>query len=160
MDQALTLEASGYKGPMLPRDQSARGYWRDARTMRCVNMIKSTLLNIAGNGDRITSSTVLPNYPVTEMYVIDCILDMEGKLSLKSLSWGNKKFAILIHLPEHYMQNENILVGPQAMRKRHIKLAGFVVVSLDYQTLNLYKMYPDKLKDYITTRIDEGLKEH
>lgn len=156
LDRALCLEASNYSGPMLPRDHSAKSFWRDARIMRCVNMIQAPLIEIVGTSERITPSAILPNFPGTEMYVVDCVIDMEGKLSLKSFKWSSNKYALLIHPPEHYILNEDLLVGPQAMRKRHLAMCGFKVVSLSYEKMNRLRMYPELLKNYIEEKMKEA----
>ncbi|XP_076064475.1 FAST kinase domain-containing protein 3, mitochondrial-like [Oratosquilla oratoria] len=145
-DRAMTLECPSYNGPMLPRDRSAKSFWRDARVIRGVNLIQSILIEIAGNAERITPSAILPNFPGTEMYVVDCVLDMTGKFSLHL---QQKKYALLLHLPEHYTVDGEHLVGPQMMRTRHLQLAGFKVVSLSLDKLNKLRMYPDALKGYI-----------
>nr|XP_053652238.1 FAST kinase domain-containing protein 3, mitochondrial-like [Cherax quadricarinatus] len=156
LDKALCLEAPNYNGPMLPRDHSAKSFWHDARIKRCVNMIHVPLVEIVGTEERITPYAVLPNFPGTKLYIIDCIIDMSGKLSLRSFKWSNNKYALLIHPPEHYILNEEILVGPQAMRRRHLALCGFKVVSLSYQKIIKLCMYPELLKDYIEATMKEA----
>nr|XP_045616727.1 FAST kinase domain-containing protein 3, mitochondrial-like [Procambarus clarkii] len=156
LDKALCLEAKNYTGPMLPRDHSAKSFWRDSRIMRCVHMIQAPLVEIVGTEERITQSAVLPNFPGTEMYIIDCIIDMAGKLSLHSFKWSNNKYALLIHPPEHYILNEEILVGPQVMRKRHLALCGLKVVSIRYENVLKYRMYPEMLKNYIEELMKEA----
>lgn len=81
---------------------------------------------------------------------------MEGKLSLKSFKWSSNKYALLIHPPEHYILNEDHLVGPQAMRKRHLAMCGFKVVSLSYEKMNRLRMYPELLKNYIEEKMKEA----
>ncbi|XP_068244474.1 FAST kinase domain-containing protein 3, mitochondrial-like [Palaemon carinicauda] len=149
LDQALTLEAPNYSGPMLPKDPSAKSYWRDARVMRCVNMIQPALIEIVGSEERIVPSALLPNFPGTELYIIDCVIDMEGKLNFRSFKWSKNKYALIVNLPDHYVVNEDILVGPQAMRCRHLALAGFKVVNINFEKVCQYRMYPDSLKSYL-----------
>lgn len=149
LDKALCLEAPNYSGPMLPRDHAAKSFWRDARIMRSVNIIQAPLVEIVGTEERITRSAILPNFPGTELYIVDCIVDMVGKLSLPSFKWSNTKYAILIHPPEHYILNNDTLVGPQAMRKRHLALCGFKVVSLQQEKIIRYRMYPELLRNYV-----------
>lgn len=156
LDQALTLEAPNYNGPMLPKDPTAKSFWRDARVMRCVNMIQPILIEIVGAQERIVPSAVLPNFPGTELYVVDCVVDMAGKFTFRSFNWSNNKYALLINLPEHYVINENILVGPQAMRSRHLALAGFKVVNINFEKVTKYRMYPDSLKSYLEKAMKEA----
>lgn len=156
LDQALTLEAPNYSGPMLPKDISAKSFWRDARVMRCVNMIQPALIEIVGAEERIVPSAILPNFPGTELYVIDCVVDMAGKLTLPSFKWSKNKYALIVNLPEHYVINEDVLVGPQAMRCRHLALAGFKVVNINFEKVCQYRMYPDSLKSYLERAMKEA----
>ncbi|KAK7084695.1 hypothetical protein SK128_021445 [Halocaridina rubra] len=149
LDQALTLEAPNYSGPMLPKDPTAKSFWRDARVMRCVNMIQPALIEIVGSQERIIPFAVLPNFPGTELYIVDCVIDMAGKFTFQSFKWSSDKYALIINLPEHFVANDNILVGPQAMRSRHMTLAGFKVVHIRFELVNKYRMYPDQLKSYL-----------
>lgn len=151
LDKALCLEAPHYPGPLLPRDHSAKSFWRDARIHRCLNMVYTTLVEIVGSEERITRSAILPNFPGTEMYVVDCVVDMAGRLSLKSFRWSNNKYALLVHPPEHFLVGEDTLVGPQAMRVRHLAHYGFKVVSLRTDRITKLRMYPDQLRSYLET---------
>ncbi|CAL4150691.1 unnamed protein product [Meganyctiphanes norvegica] len=159
LDIAMSLEAPTYNGPMLPKDYMKPGFWRDNRLMRAINMIQGPLIEIVGTAERITKSALIPNFPSSEIYIVDCIIDMEGKLSLKSFKWSNKKYAVLIHLPEHYTVNvsgEKVLLGQQVMRKRHLSLLGFKVVSLNSDTLNKFRMHPEDLKSHLQDEIQKA----
>lgn len=151
LDKALCLEAPHYPGPMLPRDHSIRSFWRDARIHRCLNVIQSLLVEIVGSEERITRSAVLPNFPNSELYVVDCVVDMVGRLSIHSFRWSNNKYALLVHPPEHFRLGEDTLVGPQAMRVRHLTQCGFKVVSLRTDKIIKLRVYPDQLKNYLET---------
>lgn len=159
LDIAMTLEAPTYNGPMLPKDYMKPGFWRDNRLMRAINMIQGPLIEIVGTAERITKSALIPNFPSSEIYIVDCVINMKGKMSLKSFKWSNNNYAILIHLPEHYTINvsgEKVLMGQQVMRKRHLSESGFKVVSLNCDTLNRFRMHPDDLKSYIQDEIQKA----
>ncbi|KAG0722879.1 FAST kinase domain-containing protein 3, mitochondrial [Chionoecetes opilio] len=151
LDKALCLEAPHYPGPLLPRNHSFKNFWRDARIHRCLNTIQSPLVEIVGSEERITRSAILPNFPNTAMYVVDCVVDMAGRLSLHSFRWSNNKYALLIHPPEHFVLGEDTLVGPQAMRVRHLTLCGFKVVNLRTDKITKLRIYPEQLKHYLET---------
>lgn len=149
LDKALCLEAPHYPGPLLPRDHSAKTFWRDARIYRCLNTIHPLLVEIVGSEERITRSAILPGFPSTNLYVVDCVVDMAGRLSLHSFRWSNNKYALLMHPPEHFMLGEDTLVGPQAMRVRHLIHCGFKVVSLRTDKITKLRIYPEQLRNYI-----------
>ena len=153
LDKALCLEAPHYPGPLLPRDHSLKSFWRDARIHRCLNTIQSPLVEIVGSEERITRSAILPNFPSTAMYVVDCVVNMAGRLSLHSFRWSNNKYALLVHPPEHFVLGEDTLVGPQAMRVRHLTLSGFKVVSLRTDMIVKLRIYPDQLKNYLENKM-------
>ncbi|MCL4124288.1 UNVERIFIED_CONTAM: hypothetical protein GTU68_039386 [Idotea baltica] len=149
LDTVLTFEASNYSGPILPRNYLAKNFSRDARTQRCVNKIKSCLVEIVGNEKDISRSVILPSLPPINLFVIDCIADATNKLYFSNLKLNREKYAISIALPEHYDITEKILVGPHSLKERLIKRLGFHPVSLNYRTVNKLFMYPNKLKEYI-----------
>ncbi|KAK4312669.1 hypothetical protein Pmani_015919 [Petrolisthes manimaculis] len=169
LDKALCLEASHqYPGPMLPKDHMAKSLWRDARIQRCINTIQGPLVEVVGSQERISPSVILPGFPATDIYIIDCIIDMAGRLSFKSFQWSNTKYALLIHPPEHFLAGEDILVGPQAMRVRHIALCGFKVVSLNrvYKTkaelevLRFATRVSAEAHKVVMRKIRPGMKEY
>lgn len=61
--------------------------------------------------------------------------------------------AILINIPEHYASDGKTLVGPQVMRVRHLKLLGFNVVNLNYETLASLRNLPEALMEYLKSQI-------
>jgi len=56
---------------------------------------------------------------------------------------------LLIHVPEHYSRGGKELTGPQVLRARIVKLLGFKVVHLNYDTLNRLKVHPSALRQHV-----------
>ena len=155
IDIAFTLECPTYKGPYLPLDKGIRSQNKDGRIVKCIQNIQTFLIEIAGSSERISTNVHIPNMPSADIYSIDILIDMSGRISIPYFKWGKNKYALLIHLPEQYTTGEVKLIGPQRMRIRHLKKFGFKVVGLDYRILHAYRMYPEKLKSYIQNEMSK-----
>lgn len=156
-DTAMTLECSQYRGPMLPRDHSAKSLWQDGRIHRMINCISEPLAKIIGGHDRITTSVLLPHLPTSSLYVIDIMLHPSGmggstiRFSLRRE--GSIYVAVLIHVPEHYCASSTQLIGPQVMRKRHFRRLGMKVVELQYDRLAKLRVHPKSLEEYLVEKL-------
>lgn len=156
LDTAMTLECEHYRGPLLPRDHSAKSIWQDGRIRRILNNINNSLNKAAGSEDRVSYSVLAPQLPTNEIYIIDALLHPS---SIGSALWHmnilkdrNLYVAILINLPEHFCNNGNNLIGPQAMRIRHFRKLGLKVVTLKYEKLSKLNVHPVELQGYIEER--------
>lgn len=159
-DTALTLECADYVGPMLPRDMHARPIWTENRVKRIVNDISESLVAIAGGEDRFTKMTVSQQLPYTSLYIIDILFHPPGLgrfWNFNAILDRNVYVAALIHLPEHYDNTGQYLIGPQIMRIRHLRAIGFKVVSFKYETLAKLRVHPTELHEYIVKRMREAL---
>ncbi|XP_037067914.1 FAST kinase domain-containing protein 3, mitochondrial-like [Pollicipes pollicipes] len=70
LDAALTAECPGYRGPMLPRDMSARSVLRDARASRLAHALLPHLQAVAGVSE-VAAAQLLPQLPLHPLYVPD-----------------------------------------------------------------------------------------
>lgn len=158
LDTAMTLECDHYRGPLLPKDHSAKSLWQDGRIRRILINIRDQLNKAAGGEDRVSYSVMLPQLPASELYLIDALLHPSSigvaMWHLNLLKDHNLHVAVLIHLPEHYAGD--VLIGPQDMRKRHFRRIGLKVVGLNYQMLAKLRVHPVELFSYIEQRFKEA----
>ncbi|XP_059050927.1 FAST kinase domain-containing protein 3, mitochondrial-like [Achroia grisella] len=159
IDTALSLECPEYLGPLLPKDQWSKPIIQDIRIKNIIDKIKDTLLAVAGSEDKLSTAVLIPYLYSDETYLIDVMFHPAG-LGSNMFNWKlkaprNENIAILIHLPDHYCSDNEQLVGPQIMRKRHLKILGLKVSSLKYTLLSqFYTSYNmSGLKDYLIDRI-------
>lgn len=148
LDTALTLECPMYRGPLLPRDHSAKCIWQDGRVKRAANQLASALRGTISGF--VSTSVILGQLPLTELYVVDVLVHPKALDTphLPAVSPGTCS-AFLIHVPEHYDSSGHYLTGPQVMRRRHLIKLGLGVVELDYGVIQRLAMCPDELRDYV-----------
>ncbi|XP_067001528.2 FAST kinase domain-containing protein 3, mitochondrial [Anabrus simplex] len=161
-DTAMTLECPQYQGPLLPREYSTRSIWQDGRIKRMINSLYDTVTVIAGSSDRVSISVVMSQLPVTELYVVDILLHPRG-MGPSMLNFNLKKdrnlyIALLIHVPEHYCSQGTHLLGPQVMKKRHLRRLGLRVADLEYTKLAKLKVHPKSLEEYVLERLEAAEK--
>ncbi|KAI5744254.1 hypothetical protein M8J76_000537 [Diaphorina citri] len=158
LDTAMHIECSSYQGPMLPRDDLlGPNAMVDQRIKRICHKIHPHLNTIIGYADRISFNVLPPFLPMSDIYIIDIIIHpsfMGRTISKINLQQDNLYTAILIQLPEHFC-SDGQLIGPQAMRLRHLKNKGFKVVTLEYKILNRLVTYPKELMGYISDQMEK-----
>jgi len=156
-DTAMTLECPQYRGPMLPKDHSAKSLWQDGRIHRMINYISDPLANIIGGHDKLTTSVILPHLPTLGLYVVDIMLHPSGMggstIRFNLRHECNVYVAVLIHVPEHYCASSSQLTGPQVMRKRHFRQLGMKVVELEYDRLAKLRVHPKTLEGYLVEKL-------
>ncbi|XP_058463292.1 FAST kinase domain-containing protein 3, mitochondrial-like [Malaya genurostris] len=158
-DTSLTLECPDYDGPLLPRDHSAKAVFHDGRIKRIVNYILPELEDLAGGPECVTKFTVLQHLPVNELHLIDVLFHPAGMgnyYSLNPIKERNINVAVLIHLPEYFNNTGEHLIGPQAMRIRHLRRMGLKVVTLRFDTLHKLKIHPKELRTYLVERLKQA----
>ena len=141
LDKALTLEASCYQGPMLIKTKVTASPWmhRDARIPKMVSHFRSAFCDIAGDSRKVHESVIPKDFPISEVYKIDCVLNLSKSQGDNVLLTDCKDaVAILLHVPEHYDKSQTVLNGLQTMRSRHFALNGFKVVNIKYERLQQY----------------------
>ncbi|KAJ2948071.1 hypothetical protein O0L34_g9870 [Tuta absoluta] len=134
IDTALSLECADYNGPLLPKDQWSKPIPHDTRIKNIVHKIMDCLTEVAGGPDKLSTAVSVPYLYSDETYHIDVMLHPKD-LGSDTFNWKlktskNENTAILIHLPDHYCFDNESLIGPQEMRKRHLKLLGLKVVKV------------------------------
>lgn len=162
VDTALSLECENYIGPLLPKDQWSKPIKQDARIRNIVAKIMDSLIFIAGSNEKLSTGVLIPYIYSDETYLIDIMLHPAG-LGSSTFNWKlktakNENTAVLIHLPDHYCSDNKQLIGPQVMRKKHLKLLGMKVVSLKYSTISMYytSCNISGLKEYLMEGIENA----
>lgn len=162
IDTALSLECREYTGPLIPKDQCSKPVTQDLRIKNIVKKTKHIFDSIAGGTDKLSTAVMIPNIYSDEIYLIDILLNSAGLVgntfNWKTKSIRNENIAVLIHLPDHYCSNNEQLVGPQVMRKKHLKILGLKVVSLKYSILSQFYTgcNTSELRKYIEDSIKIG----
>lgn len=156
LDTAMHIECPTYQGPMLPRDKSSSLIASvDQRIKRISHKIHPHLNTIIGFADRISFNVLPPFLPMSDIYIIDVLVhpSFVGRTMSKiNFQQDNLYTAILIHIPEHFC-SDGQLIGAQAMRIRHLKKKGFKVVTLEHKILSKLVMYPKDLVKYISDEV-------
>lgn len=139
IDTALSLECSEYAGPLLPKDQCIKPVPQDPRIR---NIIKKTLdifQSVSGGADKLSTAVMVANIISDGTYLIDVLIHQAGN----KFNWGDKSnrngnIAVLINLPDHFCSDNEHLIGPQVLRKKHLQILGMKVVNLKYSVLSQY----------------------
>lgn len=156
-DTAMTLECPFYQGPLLPRDYAVKRILQDGRVKRLVNSIYDIVADLVGTCERVSTTVLLPQLPVNDLYLIDILLHPVGMVpSTLNLTKDRDLYkAILIHTPEHYCSKGKHLLGPQIMKTRHLKRLGITVVGLQFTELINFKENTLDLQNYLIKKLDE-----
>lgn len=152
LDTALTLECSSYRGPLLPRDHTAKTLHQDGRIRKAANMIADVLQVEKGF---LSTAVVLGQLPLSELYLVDVLLHdkpLEAPY-LQSIVKGTCT-ALLVHVPEHYDSSGRHLIGPQVMRRRHLMAVGLKVVEIDYKAISKFSVHPIALRNYVNDKLN------
>lgn len=159
IDTALSLECKDYSIPLLPKDQWSKFTLQDSRVRNITDKIKNTLQEVAGGDNNYSTCVFIPNLHFDETYLIDIMLHPTG-LGSNNFNWKlksgkNVNTAILIHLPDHYCSDNEHLIGPQIMKKRHLRILSMKVVSLKYSSISKFytSFNTSGLKTYLVTSI-------
>ncbi|KAJ8736131.1 hypothetical protein PYW08_006787 [Mythimna loreyi] len=162
IDTAMTLEFEKYSGPLLPKNQWSKPICQDFRVKNILEKIMEPLVSVAGGQDKLSMAVSIPYLPSDETYLLDVMLHSVG-LGSKTFNWKsktvrNENIAILIHLPDHYCSNSDHLIGPQVMKKTHLKILGIKVVSLKYSLLSQFYTSYNKsgLEKYLKDSINNA----
>lgn len=159
IDTALSLECKEYSGPLLAKDQWFKPVLQDYRTKNIVDKIVDSIISVIDVSEKLSTAVVLPNFCSDDTYLIDIMVQPAGPgnntFNWKSQSIREGSTAILIHLPDHYCSDNEQLIGPQVMKKRHLKILGMRVVSLKYSLLSQFYTSRDSvgLQKYLQNNI-------
>lgn len=151
-DSVMKQDSLHYNGPYLPRDTTYQYMPMDLRTNRMAVQLLNPMADVVGDVKRIGKSVVLSSLPLNPIYIVDIMIYPSVAASL--LRFGlrtnnNQITAIVIHPPEHYNRTQEHLIGPQAMRIRHLKKMGFKVMELNYQEISKLRKDPLKLREHL-----------
>lgn len=156
LDSALSLECKQYHGPYLPRDYSFKSVKRDGRLLRLMCSLQDDMEVILGGGSNFNFSVVQPRLPLSDMYIIDYVVQLNklGKpVPADAVSGVDKRLAVIIALPEHYCMDSLHATGSHATRMRLLGALGFSVVELSYDTLQKMKPASKERLNYLSTKI-------
>ncbi|XP_078038410.1 uncharacterized protein LOC144470768 [Augochlora pura] len=157
LDTSMSLECMDYRHLHVPVGRSDKPLFLDSRIRRTVNMIYQPLASLVGGEHRLSKNVILNRLPTISFYILDILIHpfVESTPVLQlSGQEKNTNTAVLIYLPEYYCRNTNHLIGPQVMRKRHIRKLGFRVMILDYSILQEVCSESDKLSSYLLKSLD------
>ena len=161
-DVAMKQESIHYNGPYLPRDTNYKFMPMDLRLSRMANNLLDPMADIVGDIKRIGKSVVLSSLPLNPIYVVDMMIYPSVAASLLRFGFrsnNNKDITtIVIHPPEHYDRTGKNLIGHQAMRIRHLKKMGFRIMELKYSDLYKLKKEPRKLREHLSSKYYEALR--
>ncbi|XP_014768739.1 FAST kinase domain-containing protein 3, mitochondrial [Octopus bimaculoides] len=80
---------------------------------------------------------------VKSIYTIDFEISLDSEQLPLSVGASHQnvhsRLAVILHQPEHYCVNTNILLGEQTMKVRHLKLLGYKVIKVHYAMLQYSK---------------------
>lgn len=153
LDSTMALEYSGYQHLHLPQGRIEKPLFLDSRIRKSVNMIYQPLASLVGGEYKLSKNVILNRLPVINFYVLDLLIHpyvlSTPVFHLNLKREKNINTAVLIYLPEYYCRDTSHLVGPQIMRKRHIRKLGFRIMTLDYVALQEIWGQSDKLSSYL-----------
>lgn len=156
LDSALSLECKQYHGPYLPRDYSYKSVKRDGRLLRLMCSMQDDMEVILGGGGNFSFSVVQPKLPLSDMYIIDYVVQLNklGKpVPADAVSGVDKRLAVIIALPEHYCMDSLHATGSHATRMRLLGALGYNVVELSYDSLQKMKPASKERLSYLSAKI-------
>lgn len=157
-DATMSLECKDYQGSPVNLGRSTKSLNLDMRIRGIVNKIHKPLAHLVGGEHKLSRSVILSKLPLINFYILDImvhpLLKSTSVFNLNLHKKRNVNTAILVHLPEYYCWNTQLLTGPQVMRKRQIRKMGFRVACLDYAKLTELVNQDDKLLSYLSQRLD------
>ncbi|KZC04075.1 Xaa-Pro dipeptidase [Dufourea novaeangliae] len=157
LNTSMSLECVDYKHLHVPSGRTEKPLFLDARIRRTVNMLYQPLASLVGGEQKLSKNVILNRLPIISFYMLDILIHpLVESTSVFRLNDQEKNIntAVLIYLPEYYCRNTRHLMGPQIMRKRHIRKLGFRVMTLDYVILQELWSQSDKLSSYLSQSLD------
>ncbi|XP_064469445.1 FAST kinase domain-containing protein 3, mitochondrial-like [Ornithodoros turicata] len=156
LDSALALECKQYYGPYLPRDHSAKSLRKDGRISRLRHTLHDDLSRVLGGDKNFRFSVVQPQLPLLEIYIIDYLIQLnkQGKpIPADATSGIDRVLAVVISLAEHYCNDGSHMTGQHATRLRLLRLLGYEVVELNYDTLQKLRPASKERLNYLNEQI-------
>ncbi|CAK9813371.1 FAST kinase domain-containing protein 3, mitochondrial [Anthophora plagiata] len=157
LDATMFLECKDYQSLYFPLTRIEKPLLLDSRIRRAVNMIYQPLASLVGGEQRLSKNVILNRLPVINFYVLDILIHPHmvstSVFHLNIDQERNVNTVVFIYLPEYYCRNTSHLIGPQIMRRRHIRKLGFKIMTLDYAVLQEYWNQSNKLSSYLLKRL-------
>ncbi|XP_017767586.1 PREDICTED: uncharacterized protein LOC108556132 [Eufriesea mexicana] len=157
LDATMFLESKEYQSLYFPIRRIEKPLFLDARIRKTVNIIYQPLASLVGGEQKLSKTVILNRLPPINFYVLDILIHPHMmSTSLFHLNLEQEKnvnIAVFIYLPEYYCRNTHHLIGPQIMRKRHIKKLGFKIMTLDYIAIQEFWNESTKLSSYLLERL-------
>ncbi|XP_076302262.1 uncharacterized protein LOC143220514, partial [Lasioglossum baleicum] len=158
LDATMFLESKEYQSLYFPIRRIEKPLFLDSRIRKTVNMIYQPLATLVGGEQKLSKTVILNRLPPINFYVLDILIHPHMmSTSLFHLNLDQEKnvnIAVFIYLPEYYCRNTRHLIGPQVMRKRHIKKLGFKIMTLDYEAIQESWNESTKLSSYLLERLN------
>lgn len=155
LDSALALECRQYHGPYLPRD-STKSFKKDGRISRLRHTLHDDMERVLGGERNFRFSVIQPQMPLSEMSVIDYLIQInkQGRPIPTDTTGGiDRLLAVVVSLPEHYCIDGNYPTGLHATRLRLLRVLGYEVVELSYDTLQRLRPASRDRLQYLNKKI-------
>lgn len=153
LDTTMFLESKEYQSLYFPVERIEKPLFLDARVRKAVNIIYQPLASLVGGEQKLSKNVILNRLPLINFYVLDILIHPRmvstSVFHLNLDQERNVNTAVFIYLPEYYCRNSHHLIGPQIMRKRHIKKLGFKIMTLDYVTIQELWNQSNELSSYL-----------
>ncbi|KAF0307229.1 FAST kinase domain-containing protein 3, mitochondrial [Amphibalanus amphitrite] len=145
LDCALTFECPGYRGPMLPRDLSARSVARDARAARLAHTVAPQLRAVSGVS-QVEPAGPLPQLPLHPLYLPD----------LTCRRGDGRRLCLFLNPPERYARGTEHPLGPLQLRRRQLRQLGLAAVDLPLRQLAQMVVHPALLRKRLADAVAEA----
>ncbi|CAG7718865.1 unnamed protein product [Allacma fusca] len=170
LDFSLHLDCGWkYGGPYLPKDLSAHSIFRDGRIKRSMKMITNSIEKFIDVENSVDFDVLLPSIPLSDLYIVDVLIipmkasDEQRHSFLRSRISSHKDglglsdqlnfTSIIVNIPEHFSSDGVTLIGPQAMRLRHLRKLGFTVVNLRHDEISKLRS-PKALEEFLKEKLN------
>lgn len=135
-DHMMSCECQAYEGPLLPRKFYSTNNLYDKRIqVMWSKLLKDVFESIGESKYFIMCNKYIKQCNFHHNCKVDVLLLPKSNnlsFSIDKQDYKDPIIAVLLHMPEHYSYNGDILIGSEMMRKRHLSNIGLQVISLNY----------------------------
>ncbi|XP_064644203.1 FAST kinase domain-containing protein 3, mitochondrial-like [Lineus longissimus] len=145
LQAAIKLEWRGCRLPYLfisDDHETMSRNWIDKVHYRSIKDLKSLLIDIVGEEDRVHDKVPLERSP----FIIDLVIHPCEKLKT------TRPIAVVLTLPEQTCVNSSSLLGEYAMRLRHVKLHGYTILEVPVE---LYLSSSQDREDFLRNTLKQ-----
>ncbi|XP_023230928.1 FAST kinase domain-containing protein 3, mitochondrial-like [Centruroides sculpturatus] len=128
----------------------------NGRLRRIEYLLLEDFAVIFNGREKILRSFILPGLPLLDTYIIDYVIHFDANgLPLPNyvIAGIDKRVAIVIHVPEHYCLDSEVLIGLQATKLRQLKILNFHVAELEYNIIERLRNSPKERHEYIKSKV-------